>query len=40
MAPQGVGFPTSAEFYTLWAAQNLMPILPAGFTSVASGSSM
>jgi imidazolonepropionase-like amidohydrolase len=33
-APPGVGFPTSAEFCTLRAAQNLMPILCAGFTSV------
>jgi imidazolonepropionase-like amidohydrolase len=33
-APPGIGFPTSAEFCTLRAAQNLMPILRAGFTSV------
>src|SRR5215469_11365372 len=33
-APPGIGFPTSAEFSTLRAAQNLMPILRAGFTSV------
>ena len=33
-APPGIGFPTSAEFCTLGAAQNLMPILRAGFTSV------
>jgi imidazolonepropionase-like amidohydrolase len=32
--PPGIGFPTSAEFCTLRAAQNLMPILRAGFTSV------
>jgi hypothetical protein len=31
-APPGIGFPTSAEFCTLRAAQNLMPILRAGFT--------
>jgi imidazolonepropionase-like amidohydrolase len=33
-APPGIGFPTSAEFCTLRAAQNLVPILRAGFTSV------
>jgi imidazolonepropionase-like amidohydrolase len=33
-APPGIGFPTSAEFCTLRAAQNLEPILRAGFTSV------
>ena len=33
-APPGIGFPTSAEFCTLRAAQNLLPILRAGFTSV------
>jgi imidazolonepropionase-like amidohydrolase len=33
-APPGISFPTSAEFCTLRAAQNLMPILRAGFTSV------
>jgi imidazolonepropionase-like amidohydrolase len=33
-APPGIDFPTSAEFCTLRAAQNLMPILRAGFTSV------
>jgi imidazolonepropionase-like amidohydrolase len=33
-APPGIGFPTSAEFCALRAAQNLMPILRAGFTSV------
>jgi imidazolonepropionase-like amidohydrolase len=33
-APPGIGSPTSAEFCTLRAAQNLMPILRAGFTSV------
>ncbi len=33
-APPGIGFPTGAEFCTLRAAQNLMPILRAGFTSV------
>lgn len=33
-APSGITFPTSAEFCTLRAAQNLMPILRAGFTSV------
>ena len=33
-APPGINFPTSAEFCTLRAAQNLMPILRAGFTSV------
>jgi imidazolonepropionase-like amidohydrolase len=33
-APTGIGFPTSAEFCTLRAAQNLTPILRAGFTSV------
>jgi imidazolonepropionase-like amidohydrolase len=33
-APPGIGFPTSAEFCTLRAAQNLIPILRAGFTSV------
>jgi imidazolonepropionase-like amidohydrolase len=33
-APPGIGFPTSAEFCTLRAAQNLMPILRAGFTGV------
>jgi imidazolonepropionase-like amidohydrolase len=32
-APAGIGLPTSAEFCALCAAQNLMPILPAGFTS-------
>ena len=31
-APPGIGFPTSAEFCTLRAAQNLLPILRAGFT--------
>jgi len=35
-APPGIGFPTSAEFCTLRAAQNLMPILRAGFTSVSA----
>ena len=33
-APPGISYPTSAEFCTLRAAQNLMPILRAGFTSV------
>jgi hypothetical protein len=33
-APPGISFPTSAEFCTLRAAENLMPILRAGFTSV------
>ncbi len=33
-APPGIGFSTSAEFCTLRAAQNLVPILRAGFTSV------
>jgi imidazolonepropionase-like amidohydrolase len=33
-APLGIGLPTSAEFCTLRAAQNLMPILRAGFTSI------
>src|SRR6516165_6945527 len=33
-APPGIDFPTSAEFCTLRAAKNLMPILRAGFTSV------
>jgi imidazolonepropionase-like amidohydrolase len=33
-APPGIGFPTSAEFCAVRAAQNLMPILRAGFTSV------
>jgi len=33
-ASPGISFPTSAEFCTLRAAQNLMPILRAGFTSV------
>jgi len=33
-APPGIDFPTSAEFCALRAAQNLMPILRAGFTSV------
>jgi imidazolonepropionase-like amidohydrolase len=33
-APAGIGFPTSAEFCALCAAQNLMPILRAGFTSI------
>jgi imidazolonepropionase-like amidohydrolase len=33
-APPGISFPTSAEFCTLRAAQNLMPVLRAGFTSV------
>jgi imidazolonepropionase-like amidohydrolase len=33
-APPGIGFPTSAEFCALGAAQNLMPILCGGFTSV------
>lgn len=33
-APPGIGFPTSAEFCALRAAQNLLPILRAGFTSV------
>lgn len=33
-APPGVSGSTSAEFCTLYAAQNLMPILRAGFTSV------
>jgi imidazolonepropionase-like amidohydrolase len=33
-APPGIISPTSAEFCTLRAAQNLMPILRAGFTSV------
>jgi imidazolonepropionase-like amidohydrolase len=33
-APPGIGFPTSPEFCTRRAAQNLMPILRAGFTSV------
>jgi imidazolonepropionase-like amidohydrolase len=32
--PPGIRFPTSAEFCTLRAAQNLMPILRAGFTSI------
>jgi imidazolonepropionase-like amidohydrolase len=32
--PPGIGFPSSAEFCTLRAAQNLAPILRAGFTSV------
>jgi imidazolonepropionase-like amidohydrolase len=35
-APPGIGVPTSAEFCTLRAAQNLMPILRAGFTSVSA----
>jgi imidazolonepropionase-like amidohydrolase len=35
-APPGISFPTSAEFCTLRAAQNLMPILRAGFTSVSA----
>jgi imidazolonepropionase-like amidohydrolase len=33
-APPGISFPTGAEFCTLCAAQNLMPILRSGFTSV------
>jgi len=33
-APPGISNPGSAEFCTLRAAQNLMPILRAGFTSV------
>jgi imidazolonepropionase-like amidohydrolase len=33
-APPEISSPTSAEFCTLRAAQNLMPILRAGFTSV------
>jgi imidazolonepropionase-like amidohydrolase len=33
-APPGITSPTSAEFCTLYAARNLMPILRAGFTSV------
>jgi imidazolonepropionase-like amidohydrolase len=33
-APPGIGLPNSAEFCTLRAAQNLMPILRSGFTSV------
>ena len=33
-APTGITNPTSAEFCTLEAARNLMPILRAGFTSV------
>jgi imidazolonepropionase-like amidohydrolase len=33
-APAGIGLPTSVEFCALRAAQNLMPILRAGFTSV------
>jgi imidazolonepropionase-like amidohydrolase len=33
-APAGIGLPTSAEFCALRAAQDLMPILRAGFTSV------
>jgi len=33
-APIGIGSPTGAEFCTLQAACNLMPILRAGFTSV------
>src|SRR5579872_5236386 len=33
-APPGINCPTSAEFCALHAAQNLMPILRAGFTSV------
>jgi imidazolonepropionase-like amidohydrolase len=33
-APPGIGDPTGAEFCTLRAAENLMPILRAGFTSV------
>jgi imidazolonepropionase-like amidohydrolase len=32
--PAVIGYPTSAEFCTLRASQNLMPILRAGFTSV------
>ena len=32
--PPGITSPTSAEFCTLHAARNLMPILRAGFTSV------
>jgi imidazolonepropionase-like amidohydrolase len=35
-APPEISFPTSAEFCTLRAAQNLMPILRAGFTSVSA----
>jgi imidazolonepropionase-like amidohydrolase len=33
-APPGIGRPGSAEFCTLRAAQHLMPILRAGFTSI------
>jgi imidazolonepropionase-like amidohydrolase len=33
-APPGIGSPSGAEFCTLQAARNLMPILRAGFTSV------
>jgi imidazolonepropionase-like amidohydrolase len=33
-APPAITSPTSAEFCTLYAARNLMPILRAGFTSV------